>query len=358
MLSTFLGLMSGSSLDGLDIVACQFAPLKNNKLSFNILCAETLIYKPYWRQLLSRANQMEGAEMEAMDQDYGTFLAESVIEFIHKYKLKPDLIGSHGHTVRHKPQIGISLQIGHGKTICKMTGIPVVNNFRYQDVLMGGQGAPLVPIGDEYLFSEYDFCLNLGGFSNISFSENGVRKACDLSPCNILLNELSAILEMEYDPEGSLAAQGQIIPNLLEKWQSIPYYKLSGPKSLGREWFLESFINDIRDPAHSTYDLLRTATEHISCVISEFLLTHSGTIPKRVLVTGGGTYNHFLIARLKEKTYPNIEWILPDKLLINYKEALIFALLAKLRMENQINVLASVTGATHDHSAGDIWTMD
>ncbi len=349
-----LGLMSGTSLDGLDICFCQF--INEQPAQSKIIIAETIPYSDAWKLKLSEAFYKTSEEIKDLDEDYGKYLADQIQQFLNKHQLVPDLISSHGHTVFHRPEIGITKQIGNGKIIFDQTHIPVVFNFRQQDVQLGGQGAPLVPIGDALLFPQFDFCVNLGGFSNLSWQSEGHRMACDISVCNMLLNELAQNLELDYDKNGQHAELGQVIPELFNQWNEIPFYQENPPKSLGREWYLKNYYPIFIEP-NKINDLLRTACEHISLQLCNFILKHKGD--KRslnILFTGGGTKNTFLMSLIQRKLSPISRITIPDELLIDFKEAYVFAYLGFLRYQNKINVLASVTGAAHDHSSGELIT--
>ncbi|WP_435415544.1 anhydro-N-acetylmuramic acid kinase [Polaribacter aestuariivivens] len=342
-----IGVMSGTSLDGVDLVYVKFE--KNNYSNFEILHAKTIPYSSEWRQMLQSAIQSSNKELEKLDVVYGKYLGGVINNFIYNFKIKNiDFIASHGHTILHQPEKGITLQIGSGKEISKVTKQKVVCDFRTQDVKLGGQGAPLVPIGDKLLFSEYDFCLNLGGFSNISYDENEKRIAFDICPVNIVLNFYANKLGLEFDKSGKIASGGNINQQLLEKLNSLEFYKQKPPKSLGLEWvqqeifpLINSFENDVRI-------ILRTFVEHIAIQISKVIAGYNS-----VLVTGGGFFNDFLMERIKNISKIHIQHVSKD--LINYKEALIFALLGLLRIDNQINCLKSVTGASKNHSSGEIF---
>ncbi len=341
-----IGLMSGTSLDGVDLVLVTF--YKDH--SFELKYADTYEYSDDWLATLKSVSEIPKGHQKLKELDVllGKYYADLILKFIKTYHLKDvHLISSHGHTVHHQPDIGYTLQVGCGKEICKCTNIKTVYNFREQDVLYGGQGAPLVPIGDELLFSTYDYCLNLGGFSNVSYQEKGVRKAFDICPVNTILNFYAEKLGHSYDAFGEIAASGCINHCLLKELNDVPFYVLETPKSLGIE-FLKTEIHPIILKQNlSEKDVLRTFVEHIACQISNKI--KKGT----VLVTGGGAFNDFLMVRLQAVS-PNVKFIIPSKLLINYKEALIFALLGKLKIENKPNCLASVTGAFKNHSSGII----
>ncbi len=231
------------------------------------------------------------------------------------------------------------------------TKLIVINDFRLKDVSKGGQGAPLVPIGDRDLFGEFGFCLNLGGIANISFDLGGKRIACDISPCNMALNTITSWIGIEFDNKGTLASKGKIHKDLLERLNRIEYYAGKPPKSLGKEWFLRIFLPEIRKTEITIEDALRTVNEHIADQVSGFI-NRFAQDDSRILVSGGGTYNNFLVERFKSKC--SAELFIPDQHLIDFKEAIVFAYLGLLKMHNKINVLASVTGASSDTSAGNI----
>jgi anhydro-N-acetylmuramic acid kinase len=283
-----------------------------------------------------------------LNAEYGFYLGKLVRNFINVHELKNiDLIASHGHTVFHQPQKKFTLQIGDGRAIKLETGLPVIYDFRAQDVLMDGNGAPLVPIGDELLFSQYDACINLGGFSNISFKSNNKRIAFDIVPVNIVLNKLAKEFNKDYDENGDLAKTGTIDEKLLTRLSSLHFYREGHPKSLGVEWCNENIFTNFENI--KTIDLLATFTEHIAQQISHVINDHT---LEKILFTGGGTYNTYLIEKIKAKTKAKI--IIPEKQIIDYKEALIFAFMGVLKLNNEVNVLASATGSYRDHSSGVI----
>lgn len=341
-----IGLMSGTSLDGLDICFVKFE--KKHSWSFEIIKAETISYSEMLHNQLKDAIFLSAEQLLELHSEYGFFLGQSVRYFIEKHQLKNiDLIASHGHTVYHQPQKKFTLQIGDGRAIRLETGIPVVYDFRSQDVLMGGNGAPLVPIGDELLFSEYDACLNLGGFSNISLQSEGKRIAFDIAPVNIVLNKLAQNLGKDFDENGNLARKGTIQKDLLSSLNSLEFYHQPHPKSLGIEWCNENIFQRLENL--NTPDALATITEHAAYQIAEVI---NNNRLKNILFTGGGTYNQYLIEKIRDQIQAEI--IIPEKEIIDYKEALIFALMGVLRLNNEINVLASATGSTADHCSGII----
>ncbi|HKK62938.1 MAG TPA: anhydro-N-acetylmuramic acid kinase [Bacteroidales bacterium] len=345
-----LGLMSGTSMDGVDLALCRFNKTNHNQIEYKLLLGETISYPYYITEKLEDALHLSAQDLHILDQELGEYYA-GLVGNIMTRGFRPDLIASHGHTVIHQPDKGLTLQIGNGDVMAQKTGIPVISDFRIQDVSKGGQGAPLVPIGDRDLFRQYDLCLNLGGIANISLDMNEKRIACDISPCNMALNTITSWIELPFDDKGERAAQGEIQKDLLERLNSKDYYKKDPPKSLGKEWFLRTFLPEIRKTKMTVEDALRTVTEHISEQIAAFINQHINS-KSQILVTGGGAYNHFLMSKIRQKC--NGEIVLPDNSLINFKEAIIFAYLGYLREQNKINVLASVTGASSDTSAGVI----
>lgn len=347
---TAIGVMSGTSLDGLDLCLAQF--LFDGKWNFEVLSTDCFVYDDSWREKLSNAHQLSDEELMELDHEFGKLIGDSVSSFLIENRLtRPDVVCSHGHTVFHEPEKGITVQIGDGQSIANITGITTVNDSRSLDVSLGGQGAPLVPIGDELLFSEFDACLNLGGFSNISFKEDGERRAFDICPVNIVLNELANRLNHPFDRNGELAKSGRLNELLLDQLNSLDIYSVKNRPSLAREW-VESTVNPLLKEASLSeeVDLLRTFVEHVAIQIARVIETK--VAGGRVLVTGGGAYNSFLMERMQ--AYSLGDLIIPDKQIIEFKEALIFAFLGVLRSENQINVLKSVTGASRDSSSGVI----
>ena len=343
-----VGMMSGTSLDGMDLAYCTFL-YKSNTWHYLIRQAETIPYPNEWKDKLSNLPRETDENIQKTNQEYGKYIGDTIAAFIEKLSTKPDLIASHGHTVFHDPFRGFTLQIGDGKTIVKRTGITVINDFRSKDLIFGGQGAPLVPIGDKLLFHEYKYCLNLGGFANISFDQGKQRIGFDIGPCNLLLNILSRSLSKEFDENGNLARQGEVIDKLFHQLNDLSYYNEAPPKSLGKEW-LDEYVLPIADKANEDpHDLLRTCTEHVAFQVSRVFKKEDNI---KVLVTGGGAYNGFLLERMHHLS--GQEFIVPDDLTVQFKEALVFAFLGVLRIRKENNILSSVTGSSKDHSAGTI----
>ena len=343
--------MSGTSLDGIDIVYVKIDAAEN--YSFKILKAETISYSNAWKSALKEGFHLSGEKLVKLDADYGIYLGNTLLNFIKENHItKLDFIASHGHTIFHNPEKKYTFQIGNGPYITSITGIKTINDFRVQDVALGGQGAPLVPVGDELLFSEYDYCLNLGGFSNISFSKNQQRIAYDICPVNIVLNHYVSSLNMEYDDKGAMASEGNVENNLLSALNSLPFYIDKKPKSLGYEFVVKTIFPMIDKHKLNIKDILRTFVEHVAIQISKKIDSNS---EQTMLVTGGGAFNTFLIERLQ--SYTKTKLIIPEETIINYKEALVFALLGFLKDEGKNNCLKSVTGASKDHSSGIIFTQ-
>ncbi len=350
-----LGLMSGTSLDGLDIACCTFT--KNTfGWHYEIEAADCIAYTDDWKRKLQHAPQLGGYELMLLHKDYGFLLAGKVNDFLRAHEVKPQLIASHGHTIYHEPEKYLSLQVGDGAALYAGTKIPVVCDFRSVDVCMGGQGAPLVPIGDKLLFSSYNFCLNLGGIANISYNDKiGSRLAFDISPCNLILNRLALQKGVEYDRNGELAAAGNICQELLHELNNWPYYLKEAPKSLDKEALLHEWMPLINRAEISVEDKLATVTHHIAQQIAAvvnaqlpYIKTQKNAL--QLLATGGGAFNSHLINNLQSLTA--VEIVVPKPLLVNYKEALVFAFLGLLRALNRPNCLQSVTGAAADNIGG------
>ena len=344
-----VGVMSGTSLDGVDLVYTTLA--YTNKWDFEIHFSETVPYSEYWFKVLSNAVHLPQQELFDLNESYTEELAQIINHFILKNSIKNiDAVCSHGHTVLHQPQNGFTLQIGNLEKLSNLLKQNVVCDFRVQDVELGGQGAPLVPIGDRLLFSQYEYCLNLGGFSNISFEDNSERIAFDISPVNTVMNLYANRLGFAFDDKGILARNGNLNQDLFDELNALSYYKLPYPKSLGIE-----FVNSVILPILSKFsisekDVLRTFVEHVAFQISNSIALKNSSI----LITGGGAYNEFLIERM-QSFLPELKIVIPDNITLEYKEALVFALLGVLKLRNEINTLSSVTGAKMDHSSGNIY---
>ncbi|MBQ0148889.1 MAG: anhydro-N-acetylmuramic acid kinase [Flavobacteriaceae bacterium] len=342
-----IGLMSGTSLDGLDICYVRF----DSDTSFEILQTEGINYSSEMKNQLKNAYQMSAMQLCELDVQFGYYLGEQVKLFVEKYKIKRlDFIASHGQTIFHQPNKNFTLQIGNGAAISSKCQQRVICDFRTQDVILGGQGAPLVPIGDELLFNQYDACLNLGGFSNISMNRNGKRIAFDICPINIVLNNYANQLGLDYDKNGENASRGKVHQELVDELNLLDFYQQSYPKSLGFEWIEKEFLTIVENYDLSVEDKLISCMEHMVYQINTIFEKHD---INKVLITGGGTRNRLLINLLKQKS--STEIIIPKDDLIDFKEALIFAFLGYRKFTNQVNCLSSVTGAIKDHCSGIIY---
>ncbi len=345
-----IGVMSGTSLDGIDLAHIQFDIIED-KWSYQIFESETIPYSNDWVQTLKNAIYFNVEQLQQLNMEYTQHVALIISSFIKKHNLVHiNAVCSHGHTILHQPQNKFTLQIGNLPLLGELLKHTVVCDFRVQDVLLGGQGAPLVPIGDRILFSEYDYCLNLGGFSNVSFEQNGQRLAFDISPVNTVLNFYANQLGFAYDDEGKMASTGKLNTNLLNQLNSLDFYQKSFPKSLGFEFVKDIILPLIEKTNLSTTDKMHTFIEHIAQQTAKALPNPKG----KMLVTGGGAYNTYLIDRMHHYL-PSLILEIPEAKTIEFKEALIFGLLGVLRLRNEVNVLGSVTGAPYDHCSGIIY---
>jgi anhydro-N-acetylmuramic acid kinase len=347
-----IGIMSGTSLDGVDLAHIKFI-FKDGNWAFEIHETQTISYTKEWLDRLKNAISFTKEELNLLDKDYTLLLSGIINSFMTSYDIANiDAVCSHGHTILHQPQNGFTLQIGNLPQLAQLINQKVVCNFRVQDVALGGQGAPLVPIGDRLLFANYDYCLNLGGFSNISFEENNRRIAFDICPVNTVLNFYANQLDFDYDDGGKIAQSNFVYTKLLEQLNSLGFYTQPYPKSLGFEYVKETVLPLIETHPISIEDKISTFTEHIAQQIANTII-NKGAIG-RLLITGGGAYNTHLISRLKQ-FLPDTQITVPDDKTIQFKEALIFAFLGVLKLRNEVNTLSSVTGASADHSSGFIY---
>ena len=353
-----IGLMSGTSLDGLDMAYCELTH-EQGQWSYRIQEAETVSYNTYWQDTLARITEVSGEDLILADQQLGQWMGEAVRGFIDQHQLQPDFIASHGHTVFHQPERRMTYQIGSGFALHAACSLPVVSNFRNYDVVIGGQGAPLVPIGDRLLLSEYDYCLNLGGVANISTELAGRRIAYDIGTANMVLNYFARQQGLAYDEGGKLAASGTADAQWLKQLNALDYYRAPFPKSLGYEWIYRHIIAPLGQSDLSMQDVLATATHHAAQQIGrnvKMLEEKKGKRqPVQVLVTGGGAFNDYFMQCVRQYTEGDVSYVIPDEKLVSFKEALVFALLGVLRVRNEVNCLQSVTGAAQDHSAGVIY---
>ena len=335
---TALGIMSGTSLDGIDLAICTFTI--NQGWEYRIEKSNTLKYPIYWKSKLETLHTQNKATIEQANIQFGQYVGEIINVFLDGEKI--DFIASHGHTIFHQPENNYTLQIGCGKTISQTTKTTTINDFRSLDIFLNGQGAPLVPIGDLLLFPKHKYCINIGGFANISIKNNEEIIAFDICPANIVLNDICKKLGFEYDYNGNISRKGEIVPALLHQLNQLDFYIKKAPKSLGREWVEEHIFPILKN--QKPEDLLHTFCEHTAIQIGKFLTDESA------LFTGGGVFNSFLMERIT--FYSKSEILVPNKELIEFKESLIFAFLGVLRLRNEVNCLQSVTGADRDNCGG------
>ena len=352
--------MSGSSLDGLDIAYVQLEEVRGN-WSYKIIHADCIVYSDKWINELRRATELRTAEFLKLNTRYGKFLGDQINDFIDKYNLGHNVhfIASHGHTVFHEPENNTTCQIGDGAAIAATTGLPVINDLRSMDVALGGQGAPIVPIGDRLLFGSYDYLLNIGGIANITIQspENGNTIAFDVCPANQVLNALALREGVLYDDGGSLAALGCLLYDVLDDLNDDRYYKIPPPKSLSNETAMEIVFPKLYESSHNNYDQLNTVCRHIAeQVAAAVKLFPHGKEDATLLATGGGALNTFLIMQLEQTLAPlKVKVVVPEPDVIKFKEALVMALIGTLRWREEVNVLSSVTGASRDSVGGAIW---
>jgi anhydro-N-acetylmuramic acid kinase len=348
-----LGLMSGTSLDGLDVAYCHFRKQANG-WRYQLKVAETIPYARSWRKHLSTAQHMSAVELVSLDFAYGEYLGSVCRDFIRRHKLRVDFIASHGHTIFHQPENGFTFQLGNGNALHAQSAIPVVFDFRSLDVQRGGEGAPLVPLGDALLFADFDVCLNLGGIANLSADVKGSRHAFDICFCNMALNFLMQSTGKQFDKGGRLSSRGSVNDGLKKDLDKVNAKWRSKRLSLGRELFerhVQPMLSGARIPVH---DKLRTVTASIADEIADAFRAVRRSKKSSVLCTGGGVFNTFLISELLERCGDDFTLILPEDDVIKFKEAIVFAFLGVRRVRQEINCFRSVTGATQDSSSGSM----
>ncbi|RFC55364.1 anhydro-N-acetylmuramic acid kinase [Brumimicrobium aurantiacum] len=347
-----IGLMSGTSLDGVDVADVTFSQVNANDWTFEVNHACLYHFEVSLLHRLKKAHLIPAPELMELSADLGKFYADVVKRFLEEFKISPssfDFIASHGQTVFHQPDKGYTLQIGNGPELAVHTKIPTVLDFRSMDVALGGNGAPLIPMADHFLFQKFaDSFLNLGGFSNLSFKKEQQILSFDVCPVNIVINDLMRKMGEEYDDGGAFGKLGKVDESLLRQLNALDFYKSDGPKSLGQEWVQEHVcpLLDVDVPLENS---VRTFYEHIAYQISKTL---DKTEVSSVLITGGGANNSFLVERIQSLS--KCEIVVPEKTLIDFKEAIGFAFLGLLKWVGEVNVLSSVTGSITDSSSGVI----
>lgn len=356
MIYRAIGLMSGSSLDGLDLAFADFTE-QGGQWTYEIKETACYAYTAEWTEKLSKATQLNALDYQLLHTAYGHYLGEQVNRFINEKQLhfQAALVASHGHTSFHLPARKMTAQLGDGAAIAAVTGLPVVSDLRAMDVALGGQGAPIVPIGEKLLFHGYDFFLNIGGIANISINTSPYL-AFDICPANRVLNMLSGEAGQAFDRDGELAAAGTIHTSLLDTLNALPYYAQAAPKSLANDFGTDIVYPLIRQSGCNPNDALRTYTEHIAIQVANALVSRPPGASHRLLVTGGGALNRFLIDLIRARLVPaKTEVVVPDEKLVNYKEALVMAFIGVLRWRQENNVMASVTGASRNSIGGALW---
>ncbi len=359
----FLGIMSGTSLDGLDLALCSFSENQIGKgYQYKILHTKTLAYSAEMKTILREAYSDSSTVLLEKHQQYGHWLGQQIRLFLISNKLDCDYISSHGHTVFHRPELGYSFQLGAGQAIANETQIPVITDFRNTDIALGGQGAPLVPIGDALLFDQYKYCINIGGISNISIklsknTEDNYEPhiiAYDIGIANMLLNDLAGKKGLEYDHNGAIAAKGKIDRTLYDQLNALGYYAAPFPKSLGLEWYEANMKPIFKNNNASIEDQLHTAVLHIA---HQMFRSIAPSLEKgdKILLSGGGTFNKFLVHCLSKKLQPLASIDIGNKEIVAFKEALIFAFMGYLKVLAKVNCYKSVTGAVKDSSCGIIF---
>ena len=339
--------MSGTSVDGLDLVYVHFE--KKEKWNYKILNSITYQYSKEWLVRLKSSLSLSKSDLVKLDQEYTLLLSKQILRFVNEFSINDiDAVSSHGHTVFHDPTNKFTYQIGNLPQISKEIEQKVVCNFRQQDVSLGGQGAPLVPVGEKYLFGEYDSCINLGGFANISKTLDEKLIAYDICPVNTVLNYLSNKINLDFDKDGEISKNGSLIEDLYSRLNKLDYYNNNHPKSLGIEWVNSTIIPLLDLYPNQIADLLYTYSCHIAEQVSKSTINE-----KNILVTGGGAKNKFLIDLINKKLNNNV--VIPDDTLIDYKEAIIFGFLGVLKLLNINNCYSSVTGSSKDHCSGEIF---
>ncbi len=352
--------MSGSSLDGLDLAFIEFEET-GGKWNFEIKAAQCAAYNAAWQEQLKNAPQLSAYDYLILHSAYGKYIGKSVNQFIEQYNLhhQVQLIASHGHTVFHAPQMGMTSQLGEGAAIASVTEINVVSDLRAMDVAFGGQGAPLVPIGEKLLFADYDFCLNIGGIANLTYKSTNGYIAFDVCAANRVLNLLVEKTGKLFDAEGKIAAAGKLYTPLLTRLNAIPYYDKPYPKSLANSFGVDEIYPIVESFDISLEDKLRTYTEHIAMQIgyaAQKVIINGTAENKKLLITGGGAFNSFLVQRILHALLPlSIEVIVGNETLVNYKEALIMGLIGVLRWREEYTVIKTVTGATRNSIGGSVW---
>ena len=341
-----IGVMSGSSLDGIDLAWCEFVE-ENGRWEYSIREARTIQHTAQMRQRLTGVMHGSALDLARLHRDLGIVIGEECGELLQGEKV--DVIASHGHTIFHNPDEGLTAQVGCGAQIAALSGTNTVTDFRTMDVALGGQGAPLVPLGEELLFPQHMVFLNIGGICNIALHHTDRIMGYDVCIGNQALNYLAEEAGERYDAEGTIARSGVLNGALLQSLNALPFRERAAPRSLGRDWFNENVLPLIKDPSTPLPDRMRTVVEHIAMQLATALKDSNSNC----LVTGGGAYNTFLMDRIR--AHSGVYLDIPGPSVVEFKEALIFALLGVLRLREESTALASVTGAKRDSVGGAVY---
>ena len=349
------GLMSGSSLDGLDLAICEFSKA-DGKINWKLKAHTTVAFSEHLLSRLKMATSLSAKELVSLDHEFATYCAKSIVEYATGQELTLDYIASHGHTVFHEPVDGYTLQIGNGGVIAAISEIPTISDFRSNDVALGGQGAPIVPIVEHYLFPGITYFLNLGGIANISIHGQSIV-AYDICPCNQVLNRLASHEGLAYDKDGEMATAGTVSQGLLSRLKGIPYFATSPPKSLDNTWVQTEFYQFIEEAGLATVDALATMTSFIAAQVKEAVIMNEvgASEPVKLMITGGGAYNSFLMKCITEGLPENITVLSVDSAIIEAKEAILMALMGYLRVNGIANTFPSVTGALRATCGGALY---
>ncbi|MER3499074.1 MAG: anhydro-N-acetylmuramic acid kinase [Chitinophagaceae bacterium] len=356
MIYRAIGVMSGSSLDGLDIAFAEFHE-NAGQWSYEIKQAVCYNYSPGWIEKLKSAAKLSALDYQFLHTEYGHYIGQQVNRFMNEFNFhyQVSLVASHGHTVFHYPGKKMTAQIGDGAAIAAETKLPVVSDLRSLDVAFGGQGAPIVPVGEKFMLQGYRFFLNLGGIANLSVNDEDYI-GFDICAANRVLNLLANEEGKEFDEDGSIAKQGKVNEKILAQLNALSFYQQPFPKSLANEFGTDVVFPILKKSALSIQDALCTYVEHIVVQIKNAVKKFNNNQPEKMLVTGGGAFNTFLIERLKDELkLDNTEVVVPDEMLVKFKEAVIMALIGVLRWRQEYNVFASVTGAERNSIGGALW---
>lgn len=363
MVYNVIGVMSGSSLDGLDVAYVALEETAG-KWRFEVKHAAYVPFSPQMTKDLKYAVNKTVSEYLILNTQFGRFIGMTINQFIEEHQLehKVHFIASHGHTVYHNPQLNTSTQIGDGATIAAATGLPVITDLRSMDVALDGQGAPIVPIGDLLLFGDYDYWLNLGGIANLSIRQGNSIMAFDVCPANQILNTLAEKMGATYDHKGLWASKGNMLNAVLEHLNQQSYYHQHPPKSLSNDRAMSLVFPTLMESQYEVFDLLHTVVHHIAEQIGLAIKRNDKSnevLAKKMLVTGGGAHNNFLIKTIQDQIkLLGIELVVPDEKIIDYKEAIVMALIGTLRWREEVSVLHRVTGASRNSIAGALWMGD